>query len=192
MMKTCPNCQAQYDDEMKFCLQCGTELVDAPIEEATVPAPEAAPAPEAQAQYQQPVYDPAYAQYQQPQYAAPAPAAAPDPADHTAEFDAEDIEKNKLYAISCYLLGVIGIIIALLAVKDSGFVKFHVRNVLKFWIVEIILTVVAAVLCWTFIVPIAAGVCSCIVLVLEIIAFVQACKGKAKDPAIIKSIKFLN
>lgn len=183
MMKNCPNCQAQYDDTMKFCLQCGTELVDAPAEEP-------APAPEAQPQYQQPAYDPAYAQYAQPQYAAPAP--APDPADHTAEFDAEDIEKNKLYAISVYLLGVIGIIIALLAVKDSGFVRFHVRNVLKFWIVEILLTVVSAILCWTVIVPIAAAVCLCIVLVLEIIAFVQACKGKAKDPAIIKSIKFLN
>ena len=188
MMKNCPNCQAQYDDTMKFCLQCGTELVDAPVEEAA-PAPEATPAPEAQAQYQQPAYDPAYAQYQQPQYAAPAPAA--DPADHTAEMDAQDIEKNKLYAICVYPLGVIGIIIALLAAKDSEFVKFHVRNVLKFWIVEILLTIVSAILCWTFIVPIAAGVCLCIVLVLGIIAFVQACKGQAKDPAIIKSIKFL-
>lgn len=202
IMKICPNCQENYDDTMKFCLQCGTELVDAPVAQAAAqPAPEA-PAPEAQAPvYHQPQpqaqyennapYGAAYGAQANAAYAAPQYAAPADPDDHTAEFDAEDIAQNKLYAVSVYLFGIIGIIIAALVAKDSAFVKFHIRQVLKFMIVSTILAVAAVLLSWTIVVPIAAGVCVCIVLVLEIISFVQACKGQAKDPAIIKKIGFL-
>lgn len=34
MKKICPNCQAQYDEKPKFCLKCGTPLVELPEEEA--------------------------------------------------------------------------------------------------------------------------------------------------------------
>ena len=189
-MKTCPNCNASYDDSMMFCLQCGAQLVEAP--EAAQPAQEAQAVPETQPTPEaQPVYN-AQQPYQQA-YAAPQyqPVPAADPADHTAEFDAEDIAENKLYAMLVYLMGGIGIIIALLAAKNSGFVKFHVRQAVKFFVVNTILIFFTAALCWTFIVPAVTSVCMCIVAVLEIIAFVQACKGLAKEPAIIKGIKFL-
>lgn len=114
-----------------------------------------------------------------------------DPNDHTAEFSAKDISDNKVVAMLPYLLGVAGLIIALLMSGSSDYIKFHVRTALKFTVVETLLGIVTLLLCWTFIVPIAAGVCFVILFVLRIIAFFQICNGKAKDPAIISGFGFL-
>ena len=124
---------------------------------------------------------------QAPVYAAP----EPDPFDHTEEFDAKDISENKLLCMLVYLMGAIGIIYALLAGKDSKYVAFHVRQALKFEVVTILLGIVMALLFWTIIVPIVGGVCLAIVLVLKVICFFQICSGKAKEPAIIRSLGFL-
>lgn len=197
-MKQCPNCKATYEDETKFCIKCGTVLEEfqpAPAEEAVVneqPAPAAEPAPapqpEPQPTPQQPVYQapPVYAAAPAPAYQAPV-----DPDDHTAEMDEADIAESKLYAILVYLLGPVGMIVGLLAQKDSKFLDFHIRLNIKYLIVNTILVLLSAVFCWTFVIPIAGAICMCIVAVLMIISFVQCCKGKAKDPAIIKKIKFL-
>ena len=114
-----------------------------------------------------------------------------DPADHTSEFDAQDIAENKVIAMVPYLLSYIGIIIALLASNSSKYVAFHVRQALKLTVVEILVGIVTALLCWTIIVPIVGGVCMVILFVLHVIAFFQVCSGKAKEPAIIRSLKFL-
>lgn len=124
---------------------------------------------------------------QAPVYAAP----EPDPFDHTEEFDAKDISENKVLCMLVYLMGAIGIIYALLAGKDSKYVAFHVRQALKFEVVTILLGIVMALLFWTIIVPIVGGVCLAIVLVLKVICFFQICSGKAKEPAIIRSLGFL-
>ena len=124
---------------------------------------------------------------QAPVYAAP----EPDPFDHTEEFDAKDISENKVLCMLVYLMGAIGIIYALLAGKDSKYVAFHVRQALKFEVVTILLGIVMALLFWTIIVPIVSGVCLAIVLVLKVICFFQICSGKAKEPAIIRSLGFL-
>ena len=124
---------------------------------------------------------------QAPVYAAP----EPDPFDHTEEFDAKDISENKVLCMLVYLMGAIGIIYALLAGKDSKYVAFHVRQALKFEVVTILLGIVMALLFWTIIVPIVGGVCLAIVLVLKVICFFQICSGKAKEPAIIRSLGFM-
>ena len=124
---------------------------------------------------------------QAPVYAAP----EPDPFDHTEEFDAKDISENKVLCMLVYLMGAIGIIYALLAGKDSKYVAFHVRQALKFEVITILLGIVMALLFWTIIVPIVGGVCLAIVLVLKVICFFQICSGKAKEPAIIRSLGFL-
>ena len=180
IMKTCPICNAQVPDDATFCTICGAALAAPEAAPATdkVPAPEAAPAaPEATV------------------YAAPAgaytPAPVVDPFDHTAEFDAQDISDNKCYAMLVYLMSVVGIIIALLASKESPYLKFHIRQAIKFEVVTILLAIITSVLCWTFIVPIAGGVCLTIIMVLKIICFFQICKGQAKEPAIIRNLKFL-
>ena len=162
-MKICPNCAAQCSDENRFCTICGTQLPE---------APQAAPT--------------AFPTYYQP--------AAPmaDPYDRTHEFEEADIHGNKLYAMAIYLLGLAGVFIALLGAKESAYVQFHVKQMLKFSIVELLLGICAAVLFFTILVPIAAGVCLTILEVIRIIAFFQVCGNKAKEPAIIRSLGFLN
>ena len=114
-----------------------------------------------------------------------------DPKDHTAEFDAKDVTENKVVAMLPYLLGAVGIIIAALTAKDSAYVKFHIRQTLKITVLNALLALITAALCWTVIVPIAAAVCIIILLVVRIICFVNVCSGKAKEPAIVSSFGFL-
>ena len=111
--------------------------------------------------------------------------------DHTSEYDPADISDNKVFAMCVYLLGTAGVIIALLASRDSAYTAFHVRQGLKLTIVTMIVAIITAVLCWTVIVPIIGGVCACIIMVLSIICFFQICAGKAVEPAIIRSLGFL-
>lgn len=124
--------------------------------------------------------------YNQYQYQAPV-----DPYDHTAEFDAKDISDNKVISMLIYLMGAVGIIIALLASNSSNYVSFHVRQSLKILVVEILGGICAALLCWTFIVPIAYAVLVIALIVVRIMCFFQICSGKAKEPAIIRKLDFL-
>lgn len=169
-MKICPICHSQVGDESYYCTMCGNRLPD---DAQTVPNPLQS--------YQSP--------YQQVPYQQPAPIF--NPYDHTAEFDAKDVAGNKLYALTMYLLSVVGIIIALMAAKDSAYVQFHLRQNLKFLIVEALLGLCALVLSFTIIVPIAACVMLVVVEVIRVIAFFQVCGGKSKEPAIIRSLGFL-
>ena len=114
-----------------------------------------------------------------------------DPADHTAEFDAQDISDNKVFAILPYLMSFIGIVIALLAIRDSKFAMFHIRQALKIEVCSILVSLLAVVLFFTFIVPIAAGVCAVILFVVRIICFFRACSGKAIDAPIVGKFNFL-
>ena len=150
---------------MKFCPNCGTQMED-----------NAAFCPQCGAQPN----------------AAPNTTYAPvDPYDHTAEFDPQDISDHKAYAMLVYLMGTIGIIIALLAAQNSRFVAFHVRQALKIVAVNLLMMIATAVLFWTLIVPIAAGVMAVVLWVIKIICFFQICSGKAKEPAIIRSLGFM-
>ncbi len=114
-----------------------------------------------------------------------------DPTDHTAEFSPQDISDNKVFAMLPYLMSFIGVIIALLAAPSSPFTMFHIRQGLKISVTQILLGICAAVLAITFIVPIAAGICMIILLVVQIICFFRVCKGQAKEPPIIKNLGFL-
>ncbi len=111
-----------------------------------------------------------------------------DPYDHTAEFDASDISDGKVFAMLPYLLGIMGVIAAGLVRKDSKYVNFHIKQAILLIVTDMLLGIVAAVLCWTVIVPIAAGIAILVVLVLKIIAFFQVCAGKAKEVAIIREL----
>ncbi|MBQ3707267.1 MAG: zinc ribbon domain-containing protein [Clostridia bacterium] len=117
--------------------------------------------------------------------------AAYDPTDHTAEFSPQDISDNKVFAMLPYLMSFIGVIIALLAAPSSPFTMFHIRQGLKISVTQILLGICAAVLAITFIVPIAAGICMIILLVVQIICFFRVCKGQAKEVPIIKNFGFL-
>ena len=111
--------------------------------------------------------------------------------DHTRKFDAGDISDNKVAAMLVYLIGIAGIVIALLGYSASQYVGFNVRQALKFVVIEVLTILTAAVFCWTLVIPIAAGVFECILFVIKIICFVSICKGEAKEPPVIRSFKFL-
>lgn len=162
-MKICPNCGCRLDDNAVFCMNCGCQFASQ------------------QPQQQMP----------QQQYAPPYAPPVADPYDHTAEFDAKDISDNKVFAMVCYILGIFGIVIALLASRSSEYTMFHVRQALKINVVTILMTVCAVLLCWTVIVPLAFVVMSIVLFVIQIICFFQVASGKAKEPAIIRNLKFL-
>ena len=164
-MAFCEKCGAQIPENGTFCAACGAPVAAQAQPTRTPEQPAAQPqAPE------QPAYD---------------------PADHTAEFDPEDVSQNKVIAMAAYILGTVGIIIALLAAPQSKYAAFHSRQALKLDIVSTLLLIVSAVLAFTFIVPIAGAVCIAILFVVRIICFFQVCSGKAKDAAIIGKLPFL-
>ena len=127
----------------------------------------------------------------QQQYPQNVPVQRVDPKDHTAEFDAKDISDNKVMAMAAYILGVFGIIIALLAANASPYAAFHVRQSIKLSVVSTLIGICTMVLFWTIIVPIAGAICLGILFVLRVIMFFQVCGGKAKEVPILSSFKFL-
>jgi uncharacterized membrane protein len=211
-MKNCPRCHAPLEDDAAFCGNCGANLAE--FGSTTPEEPEAPQAPNPEyggfggstqgyeenpgfggqpgGGYQQDYgnqggYQQGYGAQGGYGYAPPPPA----PTDHTAEYDPKDISQNKVLAMTAYLLGAIGVIIALLGSHDSPYVAFHVRQALKLAVVEVLVIIISVVLCWSIIVPIAGTICLVILVVLRIIAFFQVCSGKAKEPAIISSLGFM-
>lgn len=115
-----------------------------------------------------------------------------DPADHTAEFSAKDISDNKIFAMLPYLMGVVGVIVALLASNESPYARFHVRQALKLDVATMligfalaILAIIPLVNCIAAIVAVIAVV---VLFVIRIISFFSVCSGKAKEPAIVRSL----
>lgn len=177
-MKICPNCHAQLDDSSIFCTSCGTQFGAVPpsAECSTAPAERSTTSAErntspAECSPPQPAFAPAY-----------------DPYDHTAEFDPKDISDNKVFAMLCYLMDFIGIIVALLATHSSKYTMFHVRQALKITVVSILSVFVLII---PFLGWIAFPILQGIIWVIKIISFFQICSGKAKEPAIIRSFGFL-
>ena len=180
-MAFCQKCGNQFADGTSFCPVCGAPVT---AQQQAAPAQQAAP------QYQQP----AAPQYQAPQYQQPVQQYQPvvDLSDHTAEFDPKDISDNKVVAMSAYLLGILGIVVALLAAPESKYASFHARQALKLEVVNMLLSIVTVILCWTFIVPILGGIAMVALFVIRIILFFHVCGGKAKDAPLIGKISFLN
>lgn len=199
IMAFCQQCGSPLAEGGTFCAVCGT-----PVAQQAQPASQPEPAP-----VQQPAPQPEPAPVQQPApqpepYPAQQPMPVPyppqayqpiqpayDPSDHTAEFTPEDISKNKVTAMAAYMLGIIGIVIALLAAPESPYASFHSRQALKLEIVSQLLLIVSLVLCWTIIVPILGVIAMVVVYVVRIICFFQVCGGKAKDAALVGSLPFL-
>ena len=93
--------------------------------------------------------------------------------------------------MAAYVLGVLGVVVALLAARDSRYAAFHARQALKLEIVSALLLFAGLFLVWTVVTPVAAAVCEVIVFVVRILCFVQVCMGKAKEAPLIGALPFL-
>ncbi len=207
-MKICANCGTSVPDDAAFCNNCGSAMTEttAPAENATgaatgtpagtdapagaqsasqgQPANQGQPAPVPAPGFQQQSYG--QAPYQQPQYQQQY--VAFDPKDHTSEFDPKDIADNKLFAILPYFFSCIAGIIVGIYVKDSEYVKFHIKNSIRLDLSGLLLLVVAII---PFIGWIVAIIGAIVLVVIDIICIVWAFQGKAKEIPIISSIGFL-
>lgn len=181
-MKVCKQCGAQVQDNASFCTKCGAK-----IEQAEAGGQTGQQANQQMGQQPGGMNQNVYMNqggYQQ-QYR------VVDPYDHTAEFDAKDISDNKVVAMLVYLMGTIGIIIALLASSSSPYAAFHVRQALKFTVLNILAGIVMLIFFWTVVIPIAGALFMLVLWVCRIIAFFSICKGNAKEPYIVRSFNFL-
>lgn len=169
-MKTCPKCNTQLADDAMFCTNCGTSFQNAN------------PQPQQNA----------YQNNAQQNYAQPV-APVVNIYDHTAEFDPQDVHDNKIFAILCYIMGIVGIIVALLARSsvNSPYLSFHIKQSLKISITAVLVSIISVVLAWTCIVFIAGMVCNVILEVVAIICFFQTCSNKSVEAPIVRSLPFL-
>ena len=164
-MKNCTKCNQEIKNNDKFCPNCGEPIT-----------------------YENTEYTNADNQEQNMSYSL---GTSLDPYDHTFEFSKKDISENKVMAMALYLMGIMGVFIALLAAPQSAYVSFHLKQVMKFFVVSILMTICTVLLCWTVIVPVAYLVMTVALAVIKIICFVQVCNGQAKEPAIIRNLSFL-
>ena len=105
-------------------------------------------------------------------------------ADTTSEYDAQDIEKNKVMAILAYIL----FFIPLLAAKDSKFARFHTNQGLVLFLGGIIASVVAVIPVIGWIIAPIAGL---VITVLAVIGIINALNGRAKELPVIGKFKIL-
>ncbi len=105
-------------------------------------------------------------------------------ADTTSEYDAQDIEKNKVMAVLAYIL----FFIPLLAAKDSKFARFHTNQGFVLFLGGIIASVVAVIPVIGWIVAPIAGL---VITVLAVIGIINALNGRAKELPVIGKLKIL-
>ncbi len=199
-MKICPRCGTEQDDKALFCSNCGTTFAVQPAvtkSEPFVQEPAAETIPvqiPVQPQFTQPV-QPQYQAPIQQQYQMPVPQPAPvvryNAYDHTADFTSKDVSDNKLFAALMYITSLFGVLLALVADKDSQYLKFHVRQVLKLHLTISIISALTAALAWTVIVPIAGVIALIVLFIVNIVSFINVLKNKSIEPAFVRDLKFL-
>ena len=177
----CPNCGKALADEAKFCDACGAS-VDGTAKAAGAGAQTTGKAEEKVKEFAK-------------------------VEDSTAEFDADDIAKNKGLSLFSYL-GIL-LLIPLFAAKDSKFARFHINQGLTLFLagsaVQVVQNILNAVIngvryslpgmvfyeigtALHWIVTILFVIVGLALAVLAIIGIVNACSGKAKTLPVLGNL----
>ncbi len=170
-MTYCGKCGKQIDEGLKFCPDCG----------ASTEIPQAEPAAQAQPQndFSQKIQN------------------FNNTADTTSEFDAADINANKVMAVLAYFGPLV--LVPIFAAKNSKFARYHSNQGLLLIIASFlygvaysILSSIILAISWRlyFIVSII-GLVSIVITVLAIIGIINAATGKAKELPLIGKFKIL-
>ncbi|MCQ2424960.1 MAG: DUF4870 domain-containing protein [Lachnospiraceae bacterium] len=116
-----------------------------------------------------------------------------DTPDTTSEFEAEDIEKNKVMAVLAYI-GIL-VLVPIFAAKDSKFARFHANQGLVLAIAEIVGSIVLNILSGIpvigLIFSIISGLFGLVCLLFAVLGIVNAANGKAKELPLVGKFRFL-
>lgn len=113
--------------------------------------------------------------------------------DTTGEFDAQDVQNNKVMGILAYISWLV--LIPLLAAKGSKFARFHVNQGLVLAITEIAVVFVCGILAglpligWLF--GIVRSLICLACFICAVLGIINAANGRAKELPIVGSIKIL-
>lgn len=166
-MAFCGKCGTKIEDGAKFCPACGAE--------AQIPGENAQPQGDYGAKLQ----------------------SLNNTADETAQFDAGDIQQNKVMAILAYI-GIL-VLIPLFAAKGSRFARYHTNQGLVLCIAEIAYSIVYGILSsiilaisWRLYSLVSIiGLIGLVFLVLAVIGIINAANGRAKELPVIGKIELL-
>jgi uncharacterized membrane protein len=115
-------------------------------------------------------------------------------ADRTAQFDPQDVQKNKAMGVLAYLSWLI--IIPLLAAKDSKFARFHCNQGLVLAIAEtlcwIVVKIFGGIPVIGWVLRVAVGLLDLAFLVLAVMGIVNAASGKARELPLLGSFRLLS
>ena len=165
-MAFCYKCGSEVEENAKFCAKCGADLEN----------PQETPASDAaKTDFTDVINN------------------ITETEDTTAEFDAKDIENNKILSLFSYLW--ILFLVPMFAAKDSKFARFHVNQGIVLFIFNIAWSIVdlilSAILGKIIVVSLVYGILSSVVslafFALAILGIVNACMGKAKKLPLIPS-----
>lgn len=127
--------------------------------------------------------------------------------DHTREFSPEVISKGKPMAMATYLFGIIGLVMGLLS-RDSAYVQFHVRQNVKYLVLNWIVAACCLILTGFFVfIGVAVGsfgmlkagsvflvlygIYILVITVLKFICFVWVGQGKAVEALLVRNLGFM-
>lgn len=171
-MAICKNCGKEIDENVKFCPECGVQTGDGTDTNQETK--------QKNSEQKNSDFSSKFAEIN-------------NTPDTTADYDAQDIENNKVMGILAYLSWLV--LIPLLAAKNSAFARFHCNQGIVLAIAEIAITVVCNILGlipiigWLFIVIESIVGLAC--FILSVIGIINAANGKAKELPFIGKFKIL-
>lgn len=164
MAKFCPNCGAELEEGAKFCKSCGAKI-----------GAGAAAGAAAGSKFDE---------------AAEKVKNLNNTADSTADFDPDDIAKNKVFAILAYFGWLV--LIPIFAAKESKFARFHANQGIVLAIASTLGIILISLLPSIRIVYLIAWLFELAVFACMLIGIYNAANGRAKDLPVIGTFRILN